>query len=894
MTLLPGTRLGSYEVSAKLGEGGMGEVYRATDSNLKRQVAIKVLPASVAADADHLARFQREAEVLAALNHPNIAHIHGVEKSSGVFALVMELVEGPTLADRIARGAVPLDEALPIARQIADALEAAHDQGIIHRDLKPANIKVRPDGTVKVLDFGLAKAIDPAAASSGNAVNSPTISVHATQAGIILGTAAYMSPEQASGKTVDKRSDLWSFGVVLLEMLTGRRVFDGETVSHTIASVLKDSPDLSLLPADTPAPIRKLLRRCLEKDRKRRLADAADARFEIEEAMSATVDAPMVPMVKSGPRVSLTVIAAVALIVLTAGVAGTVVSNSWRTTAVGTLARLSVLPPADTTIFVDSGSAVISPDGQWLALVTGNATFSFSAQLELYVRRIDAVDAMLIKGASGAVFPFWSPDSRQIAFFAEGKLKRVDIASGRIDEVCDAKDGRGGAWSADGVIVFAPANASGLMRVAASGGTPQVVTTVDAEHGQTSHRYPVFLADGRHFLYAALPAHDAQFDIWAASLDGGAPEKLLAAESAPVYAKDGYLLFSRKAVLVAQRFDSAQRKLIGEPVMLDDHPGAIGDQFIGAAAATAADNGTLAYLSNQPVQTTLKWFDQQGREAGAVSIPPAQYNQVRVSPDVRSAALTRRAGTTSRELWIADLLRGGATPLVEALGLNYFPAWAPSSDRIAFASSRNGPADIFAKSLKDASPDEPVLKSAALFKFPQSWSPDGNYVLYDDLNPATNNDIWLLPMTGTDRTPRPYLRTAASESSGTISPDGRWILYLSDETGRQESYVQSFPTPGRKFRITSTGASAAWWRKDGSQILIASTQLTDLRVADVIKGGEFSTTVPRIVGHLPKGVVSIDATQDLQRVLALVTEGGNSTLSVTVVQNWQAALALKK
>ncbi len=867
----------------------MGEVYRATDTSLKRQVAIKVLPATVAGSSDHLARFQREAEVLAALNHPNIAQIYGIERSSGTVALVMELVEGPTLADRIALGPMPLDEVLAIAKQITDALEAAHEQGIVHRDLKPANIKVRPDGTVKVLDFGLAKALDQGAGTGEQATrslaNSPTISVHATQAGIILGTAAYMSPEQAAGKTVDKRTDLWSFGVIVFEMLTGRRAFDGESVSHIIASVLKDSPDLSVLPGDTPAAVRKLLRRCLEKDRRKRLADAADARYEIEDA-SAEPAAVVKPVRRSGVNMP-TIIAAVVAVLMT-GVAATFVATGWRSASPVSVSRLSVLPPANLSLFADSSSVTISPDGQTIALLTGNATFTSNAPLELWLRRLDGLAPTRVTGANGAINPFWSPDSRQLAFFSNRKLRRLELATGRIDDICDAPDGRGGSWNTDDVIVFAPTNNGALFRVSVKNGKPEPVTKVASDQGETGHRYPALLPDGQHFLYVALPAHNNEYDVWVGSLDGTTHEHLMKAESAPIYS-NGYLLYSRKDTLAAQRFDATQRKVIDDPVTLAEHPGSVGDQFFGEAAVSVDAHGTMAYLAPRPEQTNVVWLNLEGHVTGSVQVPPAHYNQIRLAPNGKVASLVQRVTSTSGALWIADLLRGGATPLTDAGSVNYFSIWSPDSTTVAFSSLGDGPAQILAKSVVDGT-QSVILKSPVQFKFPESWSPDRKYLVYYLLDPVTGNDIWLLPLTGDDRTLRPLMHTNASESYAMVSPDSRWMLYVSDETGRDELYVESFPVPGRKFRVSSTGVQKAWWRSDGKQIMTASIGLTDLMVADVTAGAEFSASAPRPAGHVPPGVVDIDMTPDLQRVIALVSEGGNIGNSITVVQNWKAAI----
>ncbi len=499
LALTPGTRLGPYEVVALIGAGGMGEVYRARDTKLNRDVAIKVLLPSVAGDPDRLARFSREAQVLASLNHPNIAHIHGLEESGGVTALILELVEGEDLAQRIARGPIPLDEALPIARQIAEALEAAHDHGIIHRDLKPANIKLRADGTVKVLDFGLAKAIDPAGSSSVQAMNSPTLSIHATQTGIILGTAAYMSPEQAAGKAVDKRSDLWAFGVVVMEMLTGRQVFKGETVSHVLAAVLKDEPDWTALPLQTPASVRTLLRRCLEKDRKRRIADAADVRLEIDDAPLAASGDGMrvgVPVPQAAWRLALpwAVVGALA-----AGLATVLVLWApWRKTMPPPAPlRLSAELGADVSLTFGLGDAMsLSPDGAVIAFVGQKG----AGDPQLYVRQLTQLQATALSGTDEAHSPFFSPDGQWIAFFADGKLKKIAVTGGSVVTLCDAPNGRGGAWGEDGTIVFLPNTAGSLMRVSSAGGMPEPLTSL--AEGEFTQRWPQVLPGGKAVLFS--------------------------------------------------------------------------------------------------------------------------------------------------------------------------------------------------------------------------------------------------------------------------------------------------------------------------------------------------------------------------------------------------------
>ncbi len=530
MTLSLGTRIGPYEVVAAIGAGGMGEVYRATDTHLGRDVAIKVLPEAFAHDAERLARFEREARTLAALNHPNIAAVYGLEKDPA--ALVMELIEGPTLADRIAHGAIPLEEALAIARQIAEALEAAHEHGIIHRDLKPANVKVRSDGTVKVLDFGLAKAMEPAGAGTAIVSQSPTITTPAmTMAGVILGTAAYMSPEQAKGRPADKRSDLWAFGCVLYEMLTGQRAFGGADVTDTLAFVITKEPDWTRLPATTPPSIRRLLRRALEKDRKRRLSDAADARLEIEDDR---VDSDAAHQHRPAKRQRLAWVAAGVFLVIAAVSLPFAVVHVRESVPEERPIRFDVLMPEKVNVV--GAPPAISPDGTHLAFAA-----SLGGRTQLWLRRIDSTVVQPLAGTDGADYPFWSPDSRSIAFFAGGKLRKIDASGGPPQTLCDAPVSRGGDWNQDGVIVFAPTASGPLHRVASSGGTSTPLTMLDVANGEISHRNPAFLPDGRHFVFMVQAAEDKQ-GIHVGSLDAPGHSLLLNTASSGAYAAPGYLL----------------------------------------------------------------------------------------------------------------------------------------------------------------------------------------------------------------------------------------------------------------------------------------------------------------------------------------------------------------
>ncbi len=662
--LTPGTRVGPYEVVASLGAGGMGEVYKARDTGLNRDVAIKVLPEGFAGDPDRLARFTREAQTLAALNHPNIAAIYGIENDPGpspngtqALALVMELVEGEDLSQTIARGPMSLTDALPVARQIADALEAAHEAGIVHRDLKPANIKVRADGTVKVLDFGLAKALAPdGAGATADAMNSPTLTARATQMGMILGTAAYMAPEQARGKAVDRRADIWAFGVVLYEMLTGRRAFEGEDISVTLANVIKDDVNWDALPDDLPRSLRRLLRRCLDKDSRRRLSAIGDARLELDEPEAPAAVEPTGAAAAPIGRPSLVarLWPALACIVVTAGAAALLWPRGPVAPNQGAM-RLSILSPAGTEMFPDSTGVVISPDGTTVAFIVGSVR---RADTELWVRSLSSRVARRLDDATGATLPFWSTDSRRIGFFTSTRLKTIAATGGRSEVVADAPAGRGGIWLPSNDIVFAPDATGPLYRVSASGGTPTAVTTL--EKGEAGHRMPVALPGGRRFLYAALPARNGKFEIYGGAVDGGPRTDVGAFDATPVYADPGYLLYARQGVLAAQPLDAKTLKVTGDPIPLEDEPASILDpttSFTAGRSVSVSTTGALAYYAAASTDTTATWYDTSGLPLGTLDLPAGHYDKCSISPDGLRAVCVRSVSPSESSLWLADLNR---------------------------------------------------------------------------------------------------------------------------------------------------------------------------------------------------------------------------------------------
>jgi Tol biopolymer transport system component/predicted Ser/Thr protein kinase len=884
-------RIGAYPIERELGRGGMGIVYLGRDPRLDRPVAIKVLPELFARDPERLARFEREARLLASLNHPNIAGIYGIEEAGGHRFLALEYVEGETLGERLMRGPMSVDEALEIARQIAAALEAAHEAGIVHRDLKPGNVKLTSAGEVKVLDFGLAKGGAESPDSNPDLSRSPTMAMATTGAGVILGTAAYMSPEQARGKSVDRRTDIWSFGCVLYECLTRRQLFTGETVSDMIARILEREPDWDALPAALPEKIRELLRRCLEKDAKRRLRDIGDARLELEEALAARTTASRAAAAEKervgAARAALPATAAFAwaiavtalLVAATAIVLPTLIGRG----SGGETSRLSVLAPEGKTLFDDDVMSALSPDGRTLAFVATDS----SGSGQLWVRPLGSLIARPLAGTTEAFWPFWSADSRSLGFFADGKLKTVPVAGGGVEEVCAAQSGRGGTWNHDNVIVFAAAGEGPLYRVAASGGNSQPVTALDTTRHETAHRFPCFLPDGKHFLYVALPSRAGKFEVFAGALDSPRRQAILEAAGAPIYAAPGYLVYLRNNVLVAQRFDVGRLRTVGEPVPLPDAPGV--SQLAGYRAATASDAGTLAYLNGHATNTRVEWLERSGAVRRVLALPEGQYSSIGVSPDGKSAVVSRAGGPGESDLFLFDLERVVATRFTYGPGENDTPVWSPEGSRIAFESNRSGVWNLYVKPATGASLEVPLVESPAQFKHAWAWSSDGQRVCFYQLGAKTGWDLWTIAATGGAK-PEVYLQTPFDEMFGSISPDGHWMSYASNESGRFEVYVQSYPTPGNKYRVSTTGGVAPVWRKDGREILFgAADGLTSMAV-DVVPGPVFRSGTPHALGRVPAGWTGYAAFPDARGFLVSVPAGGSPTGSITVVQNWAAGL----
>jgi serine/threonine-protein kinase len=825
MSLTVGARLGPYDVLAKLGEGGMGEVYRARDTRLNRDVALKVLPAAFAADPERLARLTREAQVLASLNHQNIAAIHGLEDAGDTRALVLELVEGPTLADRIAQGAIPIDEALPIATQILDALEAAHEHGIVHRDLKPANIKVRSDGMVKVLDFGLARALEPAQTASLSATMSPTLSMHATQAGLILGTAAYMSPEQAVGKPADRRSDLWSFGVVLMEMLTGGQAFTGETVSHVLAAVLKSDPDWSALPADTPPHVRRLLRRCLEKERRRRLDSAVAARLEIEDTPTARDVGPTTDAPARGP---------VSLAAIGAAVAG---SGVLAAALMWVLLRPVPMPPREPSRFeVAPGGVVrphqfdriltVSPGGRELIYVVAREGAGPGGQL--MVRRLDRLEASPLPGVASARSPFASPDGQWVGFFEDTELKKAALAGGPAILLCGfAGAPRGASWAEDGTVTFATNDpTTGLLRVSAGGGDPITLTTPKTSNGEGDHWFPSALPGGRGVVFSVIvPGQHERSEIAVYDANTRQYRTLFRGNQAQ-YVESGHLLYVAGGTLWAVRFDVISLQVSGDPVPMVERV-SVAPQS-GAAAYQVSRTGTLAYVPSGPEpQRLLMWVDRDGREH-PINAPPRAYALARVSPDGTRLALDIR--DQENDIWILNLARGTLQRLTYGASLETNPVWI--DDRhLVYSSNVSGRWAMYSQPADGSGSAQPLTESGN-GRFATAITPDRTAVLGHQDGPSVF-DLAMFPLPQPGQPPSPareLVKTPSFEHNVDISPNGRYLVYQSNESGPFQVIVRPFPQieSGRWTISTDGGSSPAWSRngkelfyRDGSDALVA-------------------------------------------------------------------------
>ncbi len=897
-----GQTLSHYRITAALGAGGMGEVYRATDSNLGREVAIKVLPPELARDEDRLARFKREAHLLASLNHPHIAAIYGLEEADGKPFLALELVEGEDLKQRLARGPIPVDEALEIAQQIAEALEEAHGKGIVHRDLKPANVKLTPDGKVKVLDFGLAKAwageASGASSVSSALSQSPTLAHTGTIAGVILGTAAYMSPEQARGKPVDKRADVWSFGVLLWEVLTGRQLFGGDTVTDVIAAVVTREPDLDALPKATPPAVRRLLARCLRKDPRTRLPDIGAARLELQDVRAGVASEAVAPAgsLETAARTSrgsrARELAWAATAVAMAGVAALLYWQRLTTPRDSRPAAQFVLDLPPSLRLPDFGAPALSPDGRHLAF----AGTSADGGTQLWLRSLDSPGFRSLAGTEGASSPFWSPDSTTVAFVSGSEIRKLSLAGGAVQRLCalPRQGVNGGTWNQHGTIVFSAGGAtSTLFQVSAAGGEPAPFNSLDTARGETSHRFPQFLPDGRHLIVTINSSKQANAGLFAMTLDASDERRrILPDESRTLYAS-GQLLAVRDDVLISRPFDARGLVAGGEAVPVASRV-ATWEIVRDFGWFSASANGRIAWFPARSRELRLAWFDRRGEPLGSFG-EPALYGQLALSPDGRRVAVEIQDAEGQYDIWLFDVARGLSSRLTTDPTSEREPVWSPDGSRLAFSTIAVDGENILVKDLSGSQPAAPlpggVGAAAGVRDIPENWSRAGNTLLY--LTLGAERTFWALPMDGQGK-PEQLMAGQFNLDEPHVSPDGRWLAYVSTDSGRFEVYVAPFRRTGERLRVSDNGGGQPRWRGDGKELLylttggaIASVSVRDSGAA--LELGAPTTLVP--VDKLRAVILGSDyddwdVTPDGQRFLVKQPAVADDNPRIHVLLDW--------
>jgi eukaryotic-like serine/threonine-protein kinase len=880
VTLTAGTRLGPYEVLAPVGAGGMGEVYRARDPRLGRDVAVKVLPAAFSADPERLHRFEQEARAAAALNHPNILAVHDIGQHDSSPYIVSELLEGETLRGRLSGGALPVRKAVEHAIQIAHGLAAAHEKGITHRDLKPENVFVTSDGRVKILDFGLAKLTqaEPAVSALSALPTTPPDTVP----GVVLGTIGYMAPEQVRGLAADHRSDIFAFGAILYEMLSGQRAFRGDTAADTMGAILaNDPPELPTAERHIPPPLERIVDRCLEKNPTARFQSTKDLAFALEALAAHSGAAEAVSASPAlGNRERLAWLVAGALLLVGALSVPFAVVHFREPVADDRAIRLVMLAPEKATVL--RTPPAVSPDGRRVALIA-----DLEGKTQIWVRPLESGTAQPLAGTDGADSPFWSPDSRFIAFFAGGQLKKIDASGGPPQTLCDAPFGGGGAWNRDGVIVFAPTASAPLHRVSSSGGASTPVTTLDTSSGEFSHRGAGFLPDGRHFLFFVRGGEKQGINV--GSLDTKDRRLLVNAASAGVYASPGYVLFIKERSLMAQRLDIRSLQLWGEAFSVAE-PVGFSPTTIGLGTFSVSDNGVLVYASGGGADRQLAWFDRAGKLIERIG-PSMSLFDVALAPDLKRAAIQGPA-LPNQDILIVDLVRGVPSRLTFHSAAEDFPVWAPDGSRILFSSTRNGVPDLYQKVSSGVGNEEVLLQSSTP-KNPTDWSRDGRFILYENVDAKNGADIWVLPLSG-DRKPEVFSQTPFAEGMARFSPDGKWVAYVSDESTRPEVYVQSFPPSAEKWQVSTNGGSTPRWRRDGKELFYLTA---DSRIMSVeVKAGAagFEVSLPKVLFEAPVdtpfGGSRYDVSPDGQRFLVNAPAENTSSASMTVVVNWQEEL----
>jgi len=896
MALTPGTKLGPYEIQSPLGAGGMGEVYRAHDLRLDRTVAIKILPLHLSEKPEAKERFDREARALSSLSHPNICHLYDVGQQDGISYLVMEYLEGETLADRLRKGPLMLEQVLRVAAEICEGLEKAHRGGVVHRDLKPGNIMLTKSGA-KLMDFGLAKAAIPPVGAGSSSDSLATMSGPLTTEGTIVGTIQYMSPEQVEGKEADARSDIFSFGAVLYELITGKRAFEGKTAASTIAAILAVEPKpISTLRPMSPPAFERVVKACLAKDPDERFQTVHDLKMQLHWIAdgSSQLGAQAGAHKDEGQRGW--IIAAIAVATLCAGLA---LAYFVRPVPERLVIRSSILPPENTTFAENSSewaSAAVSPDGlRIVAGVVGQANREM-----LYVHPLNALTGQILAGTEGATFPFWSPDSRTIGFFADGQLKTIEASGGPVQGLCPAPQARGGSWSKGGVIVFAPSPLTGLFRVAATGGAAAAITKLDSSRREDSHRWPQFLPDGRHFLYLARTSERSGSEIRLSSVDAAEPVSIVRADGNPVYAAAGFLLYPKGNALVAQPFDADHFRISGEPVTIADQVSANGNVDFSSFSVSA--NGVLAYKGAVGEGVSeLIWMDRSGKILEKVG-EPGGYFGPRLSPDGRKLAveINDPHNQANSDIWIYDLIRNSKARLTfsQRNEHNGLPVWSPDGNEIVFNSDRGGHGQqIYEKAVSGKDPEH-VVSPGEGDRYPGSWSPDGHYLAGVQQSAQRGTEFLVLSMLGTQK-PIDFLPGAVGLNRFAfpqISPNGKWIAYASFETGRGEIYISSFPSGSGKWQVSTTGANGPIWRRDGKELFYVTFGET-LMSAEIAEERE-SPGVGKIqplfrIHRAPSPNPVYDASPDGKRFLINSPVQPSTPEPIRLVVNWDAELKRK-
>lgn len=901
-----GARIGAYQLLEPLGRGGMGEVYLALDTRLRRKVAVKLLLAEFTTDAERLWRFEQEARAASALNHPNIITVYEIGEIDSRRFIVTEYVEGETLRQRMTSAPprlIRLSEALEIAAQVAAALQAAHEAGITHRDIKPENVMSRDDGLVKVLDFGLAKLGDAQGGSQSQAAENLN-----TRSGMVMGTASYMSPEQARGEKVDHRTDIFSLGVTLYEMLAGRRPFEGATANDVMAAVLTSEPvSLAEVVPEVPVALWRIVQRCLEKRPGQRFQSASDLGFALRalstspssrpesklETRAATVVAENVGAPSRRKRERLAWLAIVTLLLGMLGYALATITRRPVTNGARAM-RFSILPPEKSSF----GQIAVSPDGRHLAF-----TAATGGKLQLWARPLDSTEARPLAGTQGAIFPFWSPDSRFIGFFADNRLKKIEFTGGPAQTLCEVPLPLGGAWSsAEGVILFGPQSLIGLLRISATGGDVTQMTTIDTSRLEITHRYPTFLPDGRHFLYSIMSGQKGTRGVYLGSLDGtvkrrllddGPVIKYLAAAPGDTRSGAGWLIYGRDGALLAQPFDASRLEITGEPFLLSDRVGS-DSVYIDYSTFSVSDNGVLVFDPNLKRQRRqYRWVDRRGQPINSLDVPTGDFGPW-LSPDEKRFVADRiDPQTGAYDLWLCNLSGGAAARFTFDPASDFNPVWSPDGSRIVWASTRDsGVANLYQKAASLAGEETLLLKSDYI-KIPTDWSRDGRYIIYHQIDPKTKVDVWVLPATGSGEA-KPLIRTEANEAAGTLSPDGRWLAYVSDVSGRFEVYVQSFPDGGGKQQVSTGGGAYPRWRQDGRELFYYAGD-GKLMAAQAPRGAslQVGSAIPLFefrAGTLLTNLAPYAVTADGQRFLINAVVETEPNAPLTVVVNWAAGL----